>query len=202
MQKTSEHARNAWEARYQSGHTGWDRGGVSPALGHWLDSEALTPCRILVPGCGRGYEVVELARRGFTVTGVDIAPAAIQALTQRLVETRLEATVIQADLLDWAPLCPFEAVYEQTSLCALEPSLWPDYAARLHCWLVPQGRLYALFMQTGKPGGPPYHCALSDMQALFPAARWRWSAAPPLSVPHPAGFHELGTLLISQGVAG
>ena len=32
--------------------------------------------RVLVPGCGGGYEVVALARAGFDVTALDSAPAA------------------------------------------------------------------------------------------------------------------------------
>ena len=56
-----------WEERYLSGRTAWDRGGVSPALRHWLASGALRAGRVLVPGCGRGHEVAALAREGFQV---------------------------------------------------------------------------------------------------------------------------------------
>ena len=66
-----------WEQRYRDDNTPWDRGETSRALLRWLDSGALRPCRILVPGCGRGYEVVELARRGFEVTAVDMSPSAV-----------------------------------------------------------------------------------------------------------------------------
>jgi cyclopropane fatty-acyl-phospholipid synthase-like methyltransferase len=51
----------------------------------------LRPCRILVPGCGRGHEVVALARAGFAVTGVDFAPAAAAALQARLADEGLPA---------------------------------------------------------------------------------------------------------------
>ena len=43
---------------------------------------------VVVPGCGRGHEVVELARRGFEVTAIDFAPAAIEALSTKLAEQR------------------------------------------------------------------------------------------------------------------
>ena len=43
-----------WESRYQAGTTGWDRGKTSGNLLDWLESGNLTPCRILVPGCGNG----------------------------------------------------------------------------------------------------------------------------------------------------
>jgi hypothetical protein len=51
----------AWQERYESGRTGWDRGGQSPALVRWLEDGVLTG-RVLVPGCGRGYEVGRVGR--------------------------------------------------------------------------------------------------------------------------------------------
>jgi hypothetical protein len=69
-----------WQARYDQGQTGWDRGGASPTLLRWLAAGDLRPCRILVPGCGRGHEVVALAKAGFDVTGVDFAPAAVETV--------------------------------------------------------------------------------------------------------------------------
>lgn len=68
-----------WEQRYQTGDILWDRGAVSPALVDWFETGALTPCRVLVPGCGRGYEVLELARLGFEVTALDYADRAQSA---------------------------------------------------------------------------------------------------------------------------
>jgi 2-polyprenyl-3-methyl-5-hydroxy-6-metoxy-1,4-benzoquinol methylase len=73
-----------WQARYESGQTGWDRGQPSPALTHWMNSGSLQPCRILVPGCGRGHEVVALCEAGFEVTAIDFAEAAVQAVAQTL----------------------------------------------------------------------------------------------------------------------
>ena len=37
----------------------------------------MQPCRILVPGCGSGWEVAELSRRGFEVVGLDYTEAAV-----------------------------------------------------------------------------------------------------------------------------
>ena len=62
---------NNWEERYQQGDTGWDRGSTSLALYTWLDNGALKPCRILIPGCGRGHEVVALAQLDYDVTRCD-----------------------------------------------------------------------------------------------------------------------------------
>ena len=123
---------------------------------------------------------------------MDIAPTPVQRLKERLKVEGLEAEVIQADLLEWEPDGAFDAVYEQTCLCALEPVDWPEYAARLRRWLKPGGTLFALFMQTGREGGPPYHCELADMGILFPQDAWHWLDTEPQEVPHSNGLFELG----------
>lgn len=175
-----------WQARFLEGNTPWDRGEPNPQLHNWITSSEIAPgSHILVPGCGQGWEVVHLAQHGFTVTGIDIAPAAL-ALCRRHLEARgLSATLIEADVLDWQPSAAVDAVFEQTCLCALYPDYWRRYADQLHAWLKPQGKLLALFMQAPRPedeqgiiAGPPYHCPITAMRALFPADRWEWPKPP------------------------
>ena len=192
---TPEGAQHFWDVRYGHGVTPWDRGGLSPALGHWLNEGVLEPSRILVPGCGRGYEVVELARRGFDVTAVDLSPTAIEMVSEKLEAAGLSATLVQADFFRWKPDSPFDSIYEQTSLCALLPDQWRAYVKRLSEWLVPGGRLFALFMQTNRAGGPPFHCDLDAMKALFAADAWAWSPSEPEKVDHSTGFFEFGVIL-------
>lgn len=191
-----------WEDRYRNQQTGWDRGGTSPALRHWLDAGELTPCRIVIPGAGRGHEALSLARRGFDVTALDFADSAVRELRDALAREGLSARVEQADVLRYAPAEPFDAAYEQTCLCALEPDDWQAYVRRLHAWLKPGGRLYALFMQTGREGGPPFHCDLNAMHALFPKQLWEWPTAALTPVPHPNGFQELAAVLVRREGGG
>ena len=33
----------------------------------------------------------------------------------------------------------------------------------------------SFLVQTGKETGPPYHCELNAMVALFPEEKWQWS---------------------------
>jgi len=189
---------NEWEARYRQGETGWDRGAASPALAHWL-ANGLSPCRILIPGCGRGHEVVALAKRGFEVTAIDIAPSAVDELRARLAREQLPASVILGDLFEYQPDKPFDAIYEQTCLCAIEPAQRIAYEKKLFDWLGSGGRLYALFMQTCAEGGPPFHCDLLKMRTLFRESRWRWpEGEQPLFTPHRNGRFELGFCLVRQ----
>lgn len=188
-------SKEIWEEKYRAARTGWDRGAPGPALLHWLDAGVLSPCRVLVPACGYGHEVVALAARGFGVTALEIAPTPVAALRRRLADSGLEAEVIEADMLAWEADRPFDAVYEQTALCALDPSLWRRYESRLHAWLRPGGRLFALFMQTGREGGPPFHCGLETMHKLFTEERWNWPAGEPGRVAHRNGLYEYALVL-------
>ena len=198
--------RNFWEQRFAEGDTPWDRGATNPQLGIWLLVGALKPCRILVPGCGAGYEVAVLAQQGFAVTALDYSSAAIARTRQRLADEQLKATLVEADALTWQPAGdssrPFDAIYEQTCLCAIYPDQWRDYADQLHRWLVPGGRLFALFVQLLRPTaaegeiqGPPYHCDINAMRALFPEPRWSWPKPPYPRTTHPRGLAELAAIL-------
>jgi SAM-dependent methyltransferase len=195
MKEVHKDPRGEWEGRYQAGRTGWDRGESSPALARWLTADAGLHGRVLVPGCGHGHKVADLVRAGCQVTAVDIAAQPVMRLVGALTEQDLHARVVQADLLRWQPAEPFDAVYEQTCICALAPHDWPAYEKRLADWLLPSGKLFALFMQTGRDGGPPYDCPLPAMAALFDRRRWHWPAEPPIDVPHPNGFVEHGVVL-------
>ncbi len=182
-----------WEARFAAGTTPWERGAVHPALAAWLAAGTLSPGRILVPGAGRGAEPLALARAGFAVSVVDVAPRSVAFQREALAGTAAE--VVEADLFAYAPAAPFDAIYDQTCLCALPPATWSRYAARLAGWLRPGGVLAVLFMQSGKHDGPPFHCAEPAMRALFAAPAWAWPDTPAPPIPHPAGFTELPVLL-------
>jgi SAM-dependent methyltransferase len=198
-----------WQDRFERHNTPWDRGAASPQLERWLADGSLQAAaahaRIAVPGCGAGHEVAALAAGGYDVVALDYTPAAIALTRARLAAARLLAEVVQADVLAWLPHTPLAAVYEQTCLCALHPDHWRTYAERLHAWLRPGGQLFALFMQMpreaaaqGEIVGPPYHCDINAMRALFPHPLWHWPKPPYAQVPHAAGMRELAVVLRRQ----
>ena len=194
--------RNFWDKRFTDGDTPWDRGAASPQLGIWLASGAIKPCRIIVPGCGAGHEVAALAQAGFDVTALDYSSEAIARTRARLDAEKLKATVVEADALAWRPDGPFDAVYEQTCLCALYPDQRRTYADQMHRWLRPGGTLFARFVQLLRPDaaqgfiqGPPYHCDIQGMRALFPEPLWNWPKPPYPRTTHPRGLAELAVVL-------
>lgn len=192
-----------WRARFAAGQLPWDRGAPSPQLLSWLDRAELTPCRIAVPGCGQGWEVAELARRGFEVTAIDYTEAAVACTQALCAAVGVQAKVVRADVLAYQPAQAFDAVYEQTCLCALHPDHWVAYAIQLGTWVRHGGSLWCLLMQMPRPGaasegliqGPPYHCDVHAVRALLPEPVWTWPKPPYPQVAHPVGGHELAVQL-------
>ncbi|HEX2762662.1 MAG TPA: RsmB/NOP family class I SAM-dependent RNA methyltransferase [Allosphingosinicella sp.] len=97
-----------------AGLTGYGEGGW------WVqDVAASFPARLLGPGDGRraldlcaapGGKTLQLAAAGFSVTAVDVSESRLARLSENLARARLEADVVAADILDWAPPEPVEAV--------------------------------------------------------------------------------------------
>jgi SAM-dependent methyltransferase len=188
-------AADYWQNRYNQGTTGWDRGEPSPGLKWFQQQVSSADCpRVLVPGCGRGHEVSALAAAGYAVTAIDFAPAAVNQVQATLAARQLNAEILQADLLEYSPSAPFDAVYEQTCLCAMHPDQWSQYVQKLTQWLRPGGKLFAVFMQTTSSEGPPFACRLPQMRQLFGSEVWEWH--PVLGrIDHPLGLHEWACLL-------
>jgi len=78
--------------RYLRGETPWDSGKPSEELLRVLGAGTLTGKTVLEIGCGTGTNAVELARRGFVVTAVDIAEPAI-----RIARDKARAATVTVD---------------------------------------------------------------------------------------------------------
>lgn len=69
--------------RYATGQTPWDTGVPSPELIRVIESGDFEGKRVLEFGCGSGTNSLELARRGYSVTAVDLAELPIQRAKER-----------------------------------------------------------------------------------------------------------------------
>jgi SAM-dependent methyltransferase len=187
-----------WGARYRAGDLAWDLEGPSPPFVRLDRAGFIAPCRVAVPGCGRGWEVAYLAERGYRVTGIDFAPEAIDAARERLAAAGAKAELIQADLFDLpkATEAAFDLVLEQTCFCAIEPARRPDYVAAAHRLLAPGGRLIGLFYACKGEGGPPFTTGPEEVRALF-ADRFEIRSLALTTNSHPRRLGEewLGVLL-------
>ena len=67
--------------------------------------------RLLEPGCGAGRLVVEMADRGYRMTGLDLNRRSLDYLRRRLTRRRLRAEVFEADMADFRLPRPVDAAF-------------------------------------------------------------------------------------------
>lgn len=157
-----------WNLRYEEGDTPWDKGGAHPALADMFSRRPLSG-RVLVPGCGTGHDVRELARHGLSVTGLDVAPLAI-ARAQKYDKVADEAYEL-GDFFAFGlgtGAC-FDGLFEHTCFCAIDPQRRPDYVRAASSVLKPGGRLLAVFFTDpdNDGEGPPFGCDKDELDSLF-----------------------------------
>ncbi len=124
----------------------------------------------LVPGCGRAYDLAALASPDRHVTGVDIAPTAVEEARKFLQAAVPEKadyyTVKEADFFGLEEERGKMAfIFDYTFLCALPPSLRGEWAKQMAALLRPGGELFCLQFPLGAYGdthkvslqnGPPF----------------------------------------------
>ncbi|KKK13452.1 hypothetical protein ARAM_000911 [Aspergillus rambellii] len=195
----TEHGKG-WSDLWDTGNSSlWDRGKPSPALIDLVEEfhELFNPFlaapvanrphprkKALVPGCGRGYDVIALALHGFDAYGLEISATGVAEATAYAAgemtspqsynfgkddpsPSRVPGAVqfLQGDFFanDWTPSnsgrsLTFDLVYDYTFLCALHPSqrsLWAERMARL----LPSGGLlvcleFPMYKDPALPGPP------------------------------------------------
>ena len=67
-----------WSERFEQHFMPWDKGGVPAALQDFVARSARNAV-VLIPGCGRAYEVAYLSEAGWDVTAIDFSAAAVVA---------------------------------------------------------------------------------------------------------------------------
>jgi SAM-dependent methyltransferase len=161
MEKTLDSTHpDFWNGRYAVGKTPWDFGGVPAAVKSFL-ARSSAPGKILIPGCGSGYEVKAFHEAGYDVTAIDFSPAAVDQAKKVL--GALAERIILGDFFTHDFGNRFDFIYERTFLCSMPPSRWLAYANRMAALLSPEGKLIGLFFYGQQQSGPPF--PLTDEQA-------------------------------------
>ena len=164
--------------RYREQNTPWDLDGPSAVLGAVLDLGLLRERpRVLVPGCGRGHDVIQLAERGHDTLGVDFAPDAIGHLEAESRRRGLDIEARATDIFSLfdEPAGCLDAVVEYTCYCAIDPSERDRYRDLMTHLVRPGGRfVHLIFPLWREPGreGPPHIVTPIEVRRRFGEA-WR-----------------------------
>jgi len=192
-----------WDARWQEGETPWDKGEAAPplleALDHVEDGGFLRSATVLVPGCGSGHDVRALAAAGATVTGLDLSSKAVEVAEgfTRVQDERYAC----GSLFDWqAPV--FDALWEHTCFCAIDPADRPRYAEAAARLIRPGGRLVGVFyLDPQDPdGGPPHGSTREEItRHLEPWFTLKRGSVPTRAFPSREGREWLATFVRHEG---
>ncbi|KAK3327317.1 S-adenosyl-L-methionine-dependent methyltransferase [Cercophora scortea] len=192
---------STWDSLWKDAYTPWDRQGPSMALNDLLMADdpataslfpALHPTatttatgkppKALVPGCGRGHDVLLLSAFGYDVTGLDTSAKAMDEAAENakamgddpvyvprvgIAASKGSVTWLVADFFDGAWLSGvaaadggFDLIFDYTFFVALPIEARPKWAKRMAELLKPgTGRLVCLEWPLTKPpstGGPPW----------------------------------------------
>ncbi len=165
-----------WEERYRTGETPWDKGAPHPVLGHGV-APGWWRGRVLVPGCGFGFDAAAIAESPAVtmVTGLDVAASAVAGAQDRwkgISKVEFVTGDWFAPPAEWA--AAFDRVWEHTCFCAIEPDRRADYVRAAATVLRPGGEFIACFYLTpwdspdeeGWPG-PPFGTTLAELDDRF-----------------------------------
>ncbi|KAI0451069.1 S-adenosyl-L-methionine-dependent methyltransferase [Xylaria acuta] len=174
-----------WAKCWEDKFTPWDRGGPSMALYDLLRESPNgviplpregSPKTALVPGCGRGYDVLLLSSFGYNVYGLDVSSQALDAAKENAERVLKEGLLLyetegsKRGAIAW--ICqdffaeewedvqtPFDLIFDYTFFCALPSPMRPAWASKMKSLLSPGGRLVCLEFPSAKRSnepGPPW----------------------------------------------
>jgi len=168
-----------WEDFYSSGTAKWS-GNPNPLMVQ--EADHLTPGTALDLGCGQGDDAIWLALRGWNVTGVDVANAALERAAEREIAAGVERPITwqRHDLAETFPAGSFDLV---TAAYLHSPVEIPrsEILRRAAAAVAPGGTLLIV----GHAGFPPGHGhdhhvqlpttaeVLADLDLDFETPIWR-----------------------------
>jgi len=121
-----------WDAAYRrESPPPWDTGRPSSNLKDVVQSGKIKPCRAGVLGCGTGTNAIYLARQGFEVTGIDIAPSALRLCQRKAREAGVKVRWLLADVLAPPDGEPFDFIFDRGCYHGVRRRSAAEYVAAL-----------------------------------------------------------------------
>ncbi|KAK0526127.1 hypothetical protein OC834_004662 [Tilletia horrida] len=198
-------ANPGWDSAWKESTTPWDGGEAQLALLSVLEDESIggqfvpSEGTALVAGCGRGYEALVLAERGFETLGVDISEEAVAQAEKwlasqpdSLARERVDFMVQDFFALDFA----MDLCFDHTFFCALPPSWRPRWAETYARIIMPGGVLIAVVYPikgpNAGPDGPPFNVAPEHYKELLSADfELQWEGIPPKQKESRVGMEQV-----------
>lgn len=177
-----------WHERWQKSEIGFHETDTNAHLKQFWSSLALQRgAQVLVPLCGKSFDMLWLAGEGHKVTGVELSALACEAFfaENKLTPKRFqegafevwdadEIRILQGDVLDLQKeqVAAIRGLYDRAALVALPPEMRSRYVHHLSAILPDAARMLLVtieFDQTNRPG-PPFSVGEIDVRMLYEPA--------------------------------
>ena len=160
-----------WDDKYINNEAHWDMRTPTPVFESLMDSgEFMHPGKILIAGCGKGYDAVLAAKKGYDVYAVDFSIEAIKLARELAAKENVKVNLIHEDIFKLGSVYKgfFDYVYDYVTYCAIVPERRKKYAEITGTFLKQDGKLIALlFPVEDRRGGPPYAVDVKEFYELF-----------------------------------
>lgn len=175
-----------WLDRWTAGNTGWHQTGVNESLREFWVSPG-PGARVLVPLCGKSWDLLWLAEQDLAVTGVELSAFAIEGffsehnLAYEKAETgslicyravERDITLHCGDYFNFtAP--KFDALFDRASLIALDAEHRPAYAAHTKALLNDDAFQLLITLEYDQTlvHGPPFCVMAEEVHGIWPELR-------------------------------
>ena len=181
-----------WEEKYQVGDTPWNKGEPSPGLVDFLAQHpGVIREPVAVPGCRFGHDACAWAHAGIPAVGFDLSPTAVE-LARSNAPKGLPVEFQCGDFLGDPPPRRFNALFEHTLFCAIQPGQREAYADAVARWLPPGGLFVAVhyFLPIGEDG-PPFGCDRTEILGRFESRFELLGEWIPRSYPNRVGLERM-----------
>lgn len=160
-----------WDLLYRSNNATWDLKTPTPAFIDLLNSEYFSgKKKILIVGCGYGYDAIEAAKRNFDVTALDFSETAIQYANSIAQKENVKINFVVEDFfkINNEYSNSFEIVFDYVTYCAFDPERRKEYSLKVYDVLKPGGLfVIILFPVEKRIGGPPFAVDVDEATEIF-----------------------------------
>ena len=162
-----------WQARYEetpAENLPWFHPELDPDFAAALRRLNIKSGSVFDIGCGPGTQAIALARQGFEVTAVDVAPAAIEGARRRATQTGVTIDFTADDILSMDVDRRFDLILDRGVLhCFADEDRRRRYIARIHGWLNSDGILLlkCFSHEETREEGPPCRFSPDDIRTMF-----------------------------------
>jgi SAM-dependent methyltransferase len=160
---------DGWDRRYREGRRApWNNDlPAAPVLQEAIKKKAIKPCRTVVLGCGSGSNAIFLAKKGFDVTAIDVAPSALGIAMADAKKAGVKVRWVLADVLRLPDSKPYDLIFDRGCYHNVRYVNATGFVASLKQLTRPGTRCFVLSCNRDKAPGIREKTMRDDFSELF-----------------------------------